>query len=86
MAALVRRVLRLTMTTTYYVPLNQRDRDVLCSAHRAEMVAATMQIPPDWEARRRHCQRIDHIRLLDWHDRIALDQGEFELIGEQVLT
>ena len=67
--------------TNYLVHLDSRARDILCSAHRAEMVAATMQTPPDWESRRRHGQRIEQVRLLREHDRIALDQGEFELIG-----
>ena len=72
------------MITNYLVPIDDRARDLLCSFHRAgcsENAAAADDLEK-WRAYRRHSLRIEEIRRAPTGACIALDQAEFELLGE----
>lgn len=66
------------MITNHFIELDANARQIVCTRHRIALVAALKRDPIDWDAVHRERERIDAITLLGEHDRIALDQAEFD--------
>lgn len=76
------------MNTNYLVPIDDRARNLLRGFHLAGCSenADAGDDMEKWKAYRRHALRLEEIGRAPVGARIALDQAEFELLGEQVLA
>lgn len=70
------------MNTNYLVPIDDRARDILRAYHLAG--CSENSDGSHWKAYRLHALRLEEISRAATGAHVALDQAEFELLGEPV--